>query len=115
DLDRGTESRLTFSGNTATTPVWSPDGKRFAYSVANSEGGMTIRIASSDGLGAQDSIRIPSRMGTYGLSEWSPAGSVILGSGGGHTWAVPTEGATRVAAFLVDSTLFAVQGRLSPA
>jgi Tol biopolymer transport system component len=33
DLDRDTSSRLTFLDGTATTPVWTPDGKHIVFTV----------------------------------------------------------------------------------
>jgi Tol biopolymer transport system component len=113
DLERGTDTRLTFTNDRAIDPVWAPDGKRFAYGVRRPDGGLTIRIGSSDGLGAQDSIPIQGAIGE-GISQWSAAGSRIVGFGNRKCWAVATEGPDRVPRFLVDSTLFAAQGRISP-
>jgi Tol biopolymer transport system component len=111
DLDRGTDMRLTFTDNLAYCPQWSPDGRRFAYAVDGPAGTM-IRLAPADGMGPQDSILVSVAGETLGISEWSARG--VVGYGRGRTWVVPTEGTNRVPALLADSTLFVVQGRISP-
>jgi Tol biopolymer transport system component len=106
DLDRGTETRLTFTDNRAFNPVWSPDGKRFAYGIGNRPTGMTIHIDATDGAGALDSI--PVAAVSPALSEW--IGARILGYSLARVWAVPTEGSARVPTDLGEG----YQGRLSP-
>jgi hypothetical protein len=72
DLARGTETKLTLDGNAASTPVWSPDARRFACVLAEDEGKASLLIASSDGLGARDKIALPGG-GAWILTQWSPA------------------------------------------
>jgi Tol biopolymer transport system component len=113
DLDRGTDTRLTFTGGTAFTPLWSPDGRRFAFASVRGDGKFTIRIGAADGLGAQDSIVVGDKA-VGGLSDWTAVGSRIVGFGNAHSWMVPTEGASRVAVGVADTTTLAAQGKVSP-
>ncbi len=70
DLKRGTETKLTLTGD-AVMPVWSPDGRRFACVSADPESGTSLLVASSDGLGAREEIAVPG--GGWMLTQWSPA------------------------------------------
>ncbi len=113
DLDRATDTRLTFTGNVAFTPHWSPDGKRFAY-VAREPVGDRIRIGSSDGLGAEDSILVPRGM-SVGLRQWSPVGGrLVFHDFNSHAFVVDAEGPQRVPRPLVDSTLVFYHPEISP-
>ena len=114
DLTRGTDTRLTFTDGHATTPEWSPDGRRFAYSVLPAEGGSKIRIGSVDGLGGQDSVLVPSRPQLY-VWQWAGAGSqVLFGTRLGDIYTSPTEGNDRAWRRLADSTLVGGQSQVSP-
>jgi Tol biopolymer transport system component len=72
DLARETETKLTLEGNSATTPIWSPDGRRFACVLAEEGNKASILLASADGLGARDKIGLPSG-GSWATCDWSPA------------------------------------------
>jgi Tol biopolymer transport system component len=72
DLVRGTETKLTLDGSAASTPVWSPDARRFACAVVEDQGKASLLIASSDGLGARDKIALPAG-GAWILTQWSAA------------------------------------------
>lgn len=54
-------------------PVWSPDGRRIAFTKADTPTGYSIRIVNGDGSGAQ---RLPFEAGRDGLS-WSPDGQML--------------------------------------
>jgi Tol biopolymer transport system component len=113
DPARDTDTRLTFTDQHATTPVWAADGQRFAYNrFAN--GRPTLMLASADGLGAQDSIPLPASSG-FQLFQWCADGNRLLGWGGDfHTYAVPISGASRSPALVGDPGQLAGQGQLSP-
>jgi Tol biopolymer transport system component len=76
DLDRGTEAKLTFVSGSARTPVWSPDGRRFACAI-RSEGRTTILIGSADGLGALDTLTVPG-VDDFWVCQWSAATSKLV-------------------------------------
>jgi len=114
DLDRHTDTRLTFSGETARDAQWSPDGHRFAFQQRMSPGTWTLRIGSADGLGVQDSIPYPVG-NTLHLWQWPQDDStLIVFTEQGRIAAVPLTGAARQPHALIDSTLRAYQGRISP-
>ncbi len=72
DFERGTETKLTLDGNSASMPVWSPDGRRFACILAGDGGRSTLLVASSDGLGARNKIALPGA-GGWMVNQWSPS------------------------------------------
>ncbi|MBK7367346.1 MAG: serine/threonine-protein kinase [Candidatus Eisenbacteria bacterium] len=115
DIDRRTDGRLSFTGGRQVTSAWSPDGRRIAYidedpSLSRS----TVMIVSSDGLGAVDSIPIPSA--SIRLNQWSAQGSRLLvhDMPAPHSLFVPVEGRERGLRSLHDSTVVEAQSVLSP-
>jgi len=114
DLDRATDTRLTFTGDRAVMPEWSPDGRRFAYVVRRTDGDR-LHIGAADGLGSQDSIQVPARLGGISLYQWSTADSRLLFSSATFNgFAVASEGPNRTPQPLPDSTLFLAQQQVSP-
>jgi Tol biopolymer transport system component len=114
DLDRRTDTRLTFTGETARNAQWSPDGRRFAYQVRLAPGQWTLRIGSADGLGVQDSVPYPSGNPLH-LWQWSGSdSSLIVFTDTGRMTRVPLAGSARLPQALLDTTQFAAQGRVSP-
>jgi eukaryotic-like serine/threonine-protein kinase len=113
DLERSTDTRLTFTGDQAIMPEWSPEGRRFAY-VVRGTGEDRLRIGAADGLGAPDSLQVPGTHGVF-LFQWSRAGSrLVFSSSQFKGFAVPAEGVNRVAVPLPDSTQLLAQQQISP-
>ena len=87
DLNRNNTSRLTRTGESERSPVWSPDGKRVAYSKAGK-----IYVRSADGL--SDETVLADVSGT--IRAWSPDGKYLLyaqaESGGGRLFLWPLMG-----------------------
>jgi Tol biopolymer transport system component len=114
DLDRSTDTRLTFSGGNVGTPAWSPDGRQFAYSTRVTTGRPSFQIGAADGLGLQDSIPMP--VGSApSLRQWSASGSRLVYSDVQFkSFAIPTTGSPRTPQALVDSSKFAWAAEISP-
>lgn len=113
DLDRGTDTRLTFTDGWAVQAHWSPDGSRFAFTKVGRDAPGRLMIGASDGLGAQDSVDIPAG-GAY-LCQWAAAGSrLVTYSSTGRVLFAPVAGSDRVLRTLVDSTLRMGNARISP-
>ena len=114
DLERRTDTRLTFTGDAVRHAEWSPDGRRFAFLVRLGAGAWTVRVGSADGLGVQDSIPYPGGNALH-LWQWSGVdSSLTLFTDLGRVTKVPLTGSLRLPRVLIDSTLFAVQARISP-
>jgi len=114
DLDRATDTRLTFTGEQAITPEWSPDGRRFAYVIRGTYSDR-LHIGAADGLGGQDSIQVPPRLGGISLFQWSTADSRLLFSSAPFKgFAVQSDGPNRTPEPLPDSTLLLAQQQISP-
>ncbi len=113
DLERHTDTRLTFTGDSAVSAVWSPDGRRFAY-IVHGGGGQTVRIASADGLGGQDSISIAAQASAY-PAQWVKQGSrLVFFDLAGHVFAVTTEPGSRALQAVGDTTRPMFLPRISP-
>jgi Tol biopolymer transport system component len=74
DLSRNTLTRFTFEGNTNQYPVWTPDGKRIAFS-SNKEGSVNIFWQLADGSGGLE--RLTTSQNSQGPSSWSPDGQLL--------------------------------------
>lgn len=91
-LSDGRVSQLTNDG--AASPVWSPDGRRIAFSRTGDQGG--IWLANADGTGL---IRLTTGTGDF-QPRWSPDGAwVLFGRGSSDTsigdlWLIPSSGGT---------------------
>jgi eukaryotic-like serine/threonine-protein kinase len=113
DLERATDTRLTFTGNFAATPVWSPDGRRFAFVTRASATSTQLRTASADGLGATDSITIPNNLGAS-LSQWTADGTqLVFFSSSFRSYAIATAGTDRAAHAIADTASILVQSQFS--
>jgi len=74
DLSRGTMALLTFVGNFNSSSVWTPDGKRVAF-TSNKEGPQNIFWQMSDGSGGLERLTT-SDYSQYPYS-WSPDGQLL--------------------------------------
>jgi serine/threonine protein kinase/Tol biopolymer transport system component len=74
DLSRGTLSRFTFEGDENRVPVWTPDGKRIAFS-SNKEGQQNIFWQVADGSGGLERLTIG--QDDQGPTSWSPNGQLL--------------------------------------
>jgi len=115
DIGRGSETKLTFTDGRATTPEWSPDGRRFAWSNVQTAGNAKVCIGSADGLGAQDSMPVPPSQQLF-LAQWAAAGSrlVYYDLFQRGLFAAPTEGSDRAPTKLNQPQQLAVQAQISP-
>ena len=73
DLSRKTWRRISFGEKAAINPVWSPDGKKIAYTVGASTGSAILE-KDSEGTGEEREIG----KATPWPQDWSPDGRQIL-------------------------------------
>jgi len=97
DLERGTETRVTFTSQPAIEPSWSPDGERIVYSAALAPGGgnFEIRSRAADGSGTEQIILGDPH--AYHYPAYTPDGQIItfiwgLGNQNIALWGVPASG-----------------------
>src|ERR1700739_283348 len=74
DLSRDALSRFTFEGDLNSAPVWTPDGKRIAFS-SNKEGPQNIFWQVADGSGGLE--RLTTSEYRQGPTSWSPDGQLL--------------------------------------
>jgi serine/threonine protein kinase len=115
DLQRRTETRLTFDPRDDSDAVWSPDSKTIAF-AANSPGGGVIYTRPANGGGSEEQLAaLPGKSPGY-TRDWSFDGRFILFSvaqNGLDIWAVPTTGERKPFPVL-QSPFNEVEARLSP-
>jgi len=75
DLMRQTLTRLTFDPGLNRGPVWTPDGRRVAFSTAR-DGGESIYWQAADGSGAAE--RLTQESGIQVPDSFSPDGTKLL-------------------------------------
>jgi eukaryotic-like serine/threonine-protein kinase len=74
NLSRDTLTRFTFEGNANLSPVWTPDGKRIAF-TSSKEGPLNIFWQLADGGGGLERLNTSEYLQTP--SSWSPDGQLL--------------------------------------
>ena len=115
DLNRGVPSRLTFDKAFDLGPVWSPDGRRIAFS-SNRRGTFDpyVKLASA----TEDEQLLVADVDAGPPSDWSPDGRFILyarqrGPTDDDIWALPLDG-DRKPFPVVETTFNESNGQFSP-
>jgi len=108
DLDRGMSSRFTFDRAEDTNPIWSPDGKRIAFtSTRKGQRGLYVKDTSGSG---DEQVLLKSNE-AKNAENWSPDGRHILFVGGSRPlMALPLEGSGKPLPLLTGS----YQAKVSP-
>ena len=75
DLDRGMSSRFTFDRAEDTSPIWSPDGKRIAF-TSTRKGQRGLYVKDTSGSGDEQVLLKSSE--AKNAENWSPDGRHIL-------------------------------------
>jgi serine/threonine-protein kinase len=101
DLTRGAPTRLTFDGANSW-PVWSPDGKRLAYSTSTG-GASNLFVINADGSGKPE--RLTTSDHTQTPSSWTaPANAIVFlqrtQPDTNGIWVLPLNGARTPTLFL---------------
>jgi len=73
--ERDTLTRLTFTADLSSAPVWTPDGKRIAYAVTTERGLFNISWKRADGVG--DAQRLFEGKSSLAQPSWSPDGRTL--------------------------------------
>ncbi|MFN8588962.1 MAG: protein kinase [Candidatus Eisenbacteria bacterium] len=114
DLARSAETQLSFTGGSALRPVWSPDGRRFAYTQVVPGRPTVLRTAPADGMGQQDSLVLDSR--GYYLTQWHAGSNTILAHETSRYvgWRIDMNANPPLVRALVDSTSMRGHAVVSP-
>jgi serine/threonine-protein kinase len=115
EIPHGTLTRLTFDEH-STAPVWSPDGKRIAFTTTRRTG-PAILAKSADGSGAEE-ILVPGESLILVPTSWSSDGKFLaywtVGSETGRdVWIAPLTGEGKRQPFL-HTKFNEMQARFSP-
>ena len=102
DLSRGVSSRFTFGKGDAFCPVWSPDGKRIAFSN-DREGSTDIYEKTSDGQGEEKLLVKSGEVKV--ICDWSRDGRYLAFMSQGKDtswdiWTLPTSEGAKPAVFV---------------
>jgi Tol biopolymer transport system component len=114
DLARGADTRLTFDASLNVMPVWSPDGRRIAFSSKRT-GNYDIYVKDVSGGGQDEPILQSSQYKI--MCDWSRDGRFLLFAVFKKTdpdlWVVPVEGERKAVPFLATEFV-ETQGQFSP-
>ena len=93
DLNNKLKTRLTFNGGSQRSPLWSPDGRKIAFS-ANQQANIWVQAVDS-GTPAENVLSSTTALG-FGLDDWSRDGRYLMYSQGQgldlHIWVLPLFG-----------------------
>jgi Tol biopolymer transport system component len=105
EVARGILTRFTFEGSQEFDPVWTPDGKRLAYTSEHPENrtGLTLLWKAADGT-AEPEVLLAGKNAVFPQS-WSPDGrflafAEIHPATGWDLWILPIDGVRRPRPFL---------------
>jgi len=94
DLQRRTLSPLTRSENDSSSPQWSPDGRRIAFSNQDS-GTRDLYVQPAEGTRPRERLWAAERVDAY-PTDWSADGRYLLFNG------IPRSGATIAQVWMLD-------------
>ncbi len=125
DLGRDVKTRFTFSSGMASigTAVWSPDGKRVAFSQTSRRvgGGSDIYVKDAGGTGDPKLLVSTSSSGTFSsITDWSRDGRYLMyralsANSPSAFYVVATDSEQKPKLFLTGSSVFSVfDGTFSP-
>ncbi|SPE36110.1 Serine/threonine protein kinase (fragment) [Candidatus Sulfopaludibacter sp. SbA6] len=102
EFARGVQSRITVSGR-GFVAVWSPDGQRLAYHLAN---GPSLFERNANGAGQEETV-LQSKYAVY-INDWSPDGRYLMYTETSpdsqyDLWLLPTTGDRKPVPFLKTS------------
>src|SRR5262249_10538886 len=97
DLQRGTQTRVTFEQDAVREPAWSPDGKTLVYIAAVGQGGGNSVIRTKAAAGSGDEQTTAAEPHAYHFPAFTPDGKYITfiwgeGNQNAALWAVPLSG-----------------------
>jgi serine/threonine protein kinase len=75
DVSRNTDSRLTYGPLSSTTPVWSPDGSKVAF-TSNRDGSFNVYQKNSSGVGQDEPLDKDQRVKV--ARDWSHDGRYLV-------------------------------------
>jgi len=82
DFTRGTTTRFTFEPAVEFGPVWSPDGKRIAYTVQRKKMDLFWKDAAGTG---EPELLLESEEDKF-ITDWSSDGTLVFASRGEQNW-----------------------------
>jgi serine/threonine protein kinase len=116
DLVRGGRTRFTSGLSPDIDPLWSPDGKRIAYTAAGAHRKFGIRVRPATG-GGNDEVLMETN-NILRTTDWSPDGSALCitqysGQSQGDLWIISMNGEKKQRMFL-QTAYNEEDGRFSP-
>jgi serine/threonine-protein kinase len=118
-IEQDTLTRLTFEGENRS-PLWSPDGRRIAFSSARGNALTSVYVKAADGSGPAEMLYAPEQLqiesaGTISPKGWTPDGQHLIveyaDENSQNIGSISEDGEPRL---LVNTSATEVQPRLSP-